>query len=223
MHRLITILASVIATLALTAGGAVAACPTHHQPPHAQRHVSNFAADCNGVVLHADSYDASKTNRWSVTIGGIEQHGTFGATFDQTFPVPQDGATTNWSGHIEAYDGTYAFDGAGTVGPCGTPPPPPPSCKNTPSLCPPPPHPGHPKAWIRVVNYCPPAGPHVEGRHNIKSWWRSHPSKDVYVIRAIAKKVTIDGHRVQALFSNGKATKTIRLHVKALCGHTGSS
>jgi hypothetical protein len=53
----------------------------------------------------------------------VTQGGTFGSSFDQTFPVPQDGATTTWSAFVEAADGSYHGEDAGSVGPCGTPPP----------------------------------------------------------------------------------------------------
>lgn len=102
----------------------------------ASAHTSTFSADCNGVVLHAQSYDGSKANKWSVTIGGSTQSGTFGATYDNTFPVPQAGATTSWSAVIEAYDGNYKFTDSGSVGPCGTPPPTD-ACPNVPGTQPP--------------------------------------------------------------------------------------
>lgn len=57
----------------------------------ASAHTANFGADCNGVVLHAESYDGAQANQWTVTIAGKTQSGTFGATYDHTFAVPQDG------------------------------------------------------------------------------------------------------------------------------------
>ena len=89
----------------------------------ASAHTPSISADCGGVHVGATAYDAGMQNRWSVTIDGVTQSGTFGASFDQTFPVPQDGATTDWSAFVEAADGSYHGEGAGTVGPCGTPPP----------------------------------------------------------------------------------------------------
>ncbi|HEY1117010.1 MAG TPA: hypothetical protein VGE43_04855, partial [Acidimicrobiales bacterium] len=79
------------------------------------------SADCNGVHVGATAYDAGMANRWSVTIGGVTQTGTFGASVDQTFPVPQNGATTPWSAYVEAADGSYHGERPGSVGPCGTP------------------------------------------------------------------------------------------------------
>jgi hypothetical protein len=87
----------------------------------ASAHTPAISAGCAGVHLSATSYDATLPNRWSVTIGGTTQSGTFGDSFDQTFPVPQDGSTVPWSAFIEASDGTYHGQDAGTVGPCGAP------------------------------------------------------------------------------------------------------
>ena len=91
----------------------------------AEAHTPNISATCDGVRVAATSYDANQANRWSVTIGGETKSGTFGASFDQTFPVPQDGASTAWSATIDSHDNVPAYHGdeAGTVGPCGTPPP----------------------------------------------------------------------------------------------------
>lgn len=85
-------------------------------------HTPNISASCNGVVLKASAYDGNKANKWSVTIGGATSSGTFGSSFDRTFPVAQAGATTAWSATIQAYDGGYKQSLSGTVGPCGTPP-----------------------------------------------------------------------------------------------------
>ncbi|GAB3771557.1 hypothetical protein FB382_000204 [Nocardioides ginsengisegetis] len=87
----------------------------------AEAHTPNFSATCDGVHVGATAYDAAMQNHWSVTIDGATQSGTFGSSFDQTFPVPQDGATTAWSAVVEAEDGTYHFADSGSVGPCGTP------------------------------------------------------------------------------------------------------
>ncbi len=89
----------------------------------ASAHTPAISADCSGVHVQATAYDAGQQNQWSVTIGGATQSGTFGASFDQTFPVPQDGAITSWSGAVAAQDGSYPGQGSGSVGPCGTPPP----------------------------------------------------------------------------------------------------
>ncbi|HYF72273.1 MAG TPA: hypothetical protein VD864_05605 [Nocardioides sp.] len=89
----------------------------------ASAHTPAITADCNGVRVAATAYDPGMANRWSVTIGGVTQTGTFGATLDQTFPVPQNGATTPWSAYVEAADGTFRGQRSGSVGPCGTPPP----------------------------------------------------------------------------------------------------
>lgn len=87
----------------------------------ASAHTPAIGADCSGVHVQATAYDAGQQNQWSVTIGGDTQSGTFGASFDQTFPVPQDGATTSWSASVAAEDGSYRGDDSGSVGPCGTP------------------------------------------------------------------------------------------------------
>ena len=87
----------------------------------ASAHTPDISADCNGVHVGATAYDASMQNHWSVTIDGTTQSGTFGSSFDQTFPVPQDGTTVAWSAFVEAADGSYHGQNSGTVGPCGTP------------------------------------------------------------------------------------------------------
>jgi hypothetical protein len=87
----------------------------------ASAHTPAFSADCDGVRVSATAYDAGLANRWSVTIGGVTQSGTFGSSFSQAFPVPQDGATTTWSAFVEAEDGSYHGEQSGAVGPCGTP------------------------------------------------------------------------------------------------------
>lgn len=100
----------------LVAGfGAVIAAP-------ASAHTPDISASCSGVHVGATAYDADQANRWSVTINGVTQTGTFGESLDQTFPVPQDGATSTWSAFVEAADGSYRGAGSGDVGPCGTPP-----------------------------------------------------------------------------------------------------
>ncbi len=88
----------------------------------ASAHTPSISADCSGVHVSASAYDATLPNRWSVTVAGSTQSGTFGDSFDRTFPVPQDGSTVPWSAFVEASDGTYHGEDAGTVGPCGTPP-----------------------------------------------------------------------------------------------------
>ncbi|NYD40590.1 hypothetical protein [Nocardioides panaciterrulae] len=89
----------------------------------ASAHTPEISADCGGVHVGATAYDANMPNRWSVTIDGVTQDGTFGSSFDRTFPVPQDGTAVDWSAFVEAADGSYHGEDAGTVGPCGTPPP----------------------------------------------------------------------------------------------------
>lgn len=85
----------------------------------ASAHTPSISADCSGVHLAATSYEAG-ANTWTVTIGGATQSGTFDASFSQTFPLPQAGATTSWSARIAAYDGTYDSGvQSGVVGPCG--------------------------------------------------------------------------------------------------------
>lgn len=85
----------------------------------ASAHTAEVTADCDGVRVHGENYDGSADNRWSVTIDGETTTGTFGDSVDKVLPVPQGGATTDWSGFVEAEDGSYHFDGSGTVGPCG--------------------------------------------------------------------------------------------------------
>lgn len=108
-------LISALAVSALTMGsGVLLAAP-------ASAHTPDISATCDGVHVGATAYDGSLANRWSVTIDGVTQTGTFGDSLDQTFPVPQDGATTTWSAFVEAADGSYHQDASGAVGPCGTP------------------------------------------------------------------------------------------------------
>ncbi len=92
----------------------------------AEAHVPEITAGCSGVHLTGTNYDGEHENFWSVSIDGVAQSGTFGDSLDLTFPVPQDATAHSWSAHIEAFDGGYAGDGSGEVGPCAPPPPPPP-------------------------------------------------------------------------------------------------
>lgn len=101
----------------LIAGAAVMAAPVA-----ANAHTPSISASCSGVILKATAYDGKKNNRWSVTINGVRQSGEFGASYSNTFPVPQDGAVTTWSASIAAFDGSYKQEKSGTVGPCGTVP-----------------------------------------------------------------------------------------------------
>jgi LPXTG-motif cell wall-anchored protein len=88
----------------------------------ASAHTPSVSASCSGVQLTATSYDSSKENHWSATIGGVTTSGTFGASLNKTIPVPQGGATTSWSATIEASDGSYNSTKSGSVGPCGSVP-----------------------------------------------------------------------------------------------------
>lgn len=90
--------------------------------PEASAHVPKISASCDGVVVSGTNYDATKANVWTATVNGVTTSGTFGATLNKTFPVPQDGATTTWSAHIAAFDGGYPDTKSGTVGPCGVKP-----------------------------------------------------------------------------------------------------
>jgi hypothetical protein len=89
----------------------------------ASAHVPAVSATCSGVVLSGVSYDGSKTNTWTATVGGVTTSGTFGASFTQTIPVAQGGASTAWSATVTDADHTPAYtkSDSGTVGPCGTP------------------------------------------------------------------------------------------------------
>lgn len=102
-----------LATILAVGGVSLVASP-------ASAHTPNITASCSGVHLTATAYDGSKANKWSVTIGGDSQNGTFGATLDKTFAVPQGGATTSWSATIQAFDGSYKTTQSGSVGPCGS-------------------------------------------------------------------------------------------------------
>lgn len=90
----------------------------------ASAHVPSISASCAGVVVSGTQYDAAKVNHWTVTVGGVPTSGTFGASFTQTIPVPQDGATTYWTAIVEDQDNTPKYTEAlsGNVGPCGTAP-----------------------------------------------------------------------------------------------------
>lgn len=81
----------------------------------------SISAACDGVTLSATEYDGSRANEWSVTIDGTTTGGTFGAAFQQTFPVPQDSEFA-WSARIAAADGQYTVEQDGTLGPCVTTP-----------------------------------------------------------------------------------------------------
>ena len=67
----------------------------------------------------------AKTNTVTVSINGAVSMFTFGTSFNRTFPVPQDGAITEWSVVVDAHDGDqYDVRKSGTVGPCGEKPKP---------------------------------------------------------------------------------------------------
>jgi hypothetical protein len=85
----------------------------------ASAHTAVLSASCEGVVVDATNFDADETNRWSVTINGETQSGTFGAEFYKVFPVLKGGQTTSWSGWVEDEQGVYVFENSGVVGPCG--------------------------------------------------------------------------------------------------------
>jgi LPXTG-motif cell wall-anchored protein len=89
----------------------------------ASAHTPSISATCEGVVLKASAYDGNKTNKWSVTIDGETKNGTFGASLNKTFDVPQGGKTTQWSATIQAHDGSFKESKSGSVGPCGDTPP----------------------------------------------------------------------------------------------------
>ncbi|WP_243059018.1 hypothetical protein [Nocardioides sp. SR21] len=109
------LIAAPLAAVVATGFGVLLAAP-------ASAHTPDISASCAGVHVGATAYDADQANRWSVTINGVTQTGTFGASVDQTFPVPQDGATSTWSAFVEAADGSYHGGESGEVGPCGAPP-----------------------------------------------------------------------------------------------------
>lgn len=85
-------------------------------------HTPSISATCDGVVLKASAYDGNKINKWSVIIDGETQNGTFGASLNKTFDVPQGGKTTQWSATIQAHDGSFKESKSGSVGPCGDKP-----------------------------------------------------------------------------------------------------
>ncbi|MBB6628593.1 hypothetical protein H5V45_14805 [Nocardioides sp. KIGAM211] len=99
----------------------------------ASAHTPDISASCDGVHVGATAYDPAMVNRWSVTINGNTQDGTFADSFDQTFNVPQGGFASTWSAFVEAEDGDFHFESSGTVGPCGGPPPKVDVCKDLPA------------------------------------------------------------------------------------------
>lgn len=87
----------------------------------AAAHTPEVTASCaKGVVVKGTSYDASKANRWGITINGTEETGTFGASVNKSKALPGDGATSTWSAFVEAEDGSYRKADSGTLT-CGVP------------------------------------------------------------------------------------------------------
>lgn len=201
-----------IASLATAAviGGAVLLAPP------ADAHTPNITASCAGVRIQASSYQANQTNRWSVTIAGVTQSGTFATGMDQTFPVPQGGASTAWSASIDVVQSnTYDQFRSGTVGPCGTATPTPtptptPSSTPTPTPTPSEPPTTPPTSTPPVVPPIPPAVAVYKPRHAIygncsliTAWLLNEAS----TVRA-RSKVTIVGH-------SGVKTRTFILKAAA--------
>lgn len=114
-RKLIGLAVAVLASTAIVGGTAAMA---NGQEP-------GVSASCSGVHLTGSGYDGNQANKYIVTIGVNTAIGTFGASLDKTFPVPQGGASTTWSGTVEAYNGEYKSSQSGTVGPCGQLPQPP--------------------------------------------------------------------------------------------------
>lgn len=88
-------------------------------------HNPHIVADCaTGVHVFGDSYDGNKLNTWDINIGGTDHSGTFGNSVDQTFPLPQGGATTHVTASIADADHTAAYSDSidKNIGPCGTVP-----------------------------------------------------------------------------------------------------
>jgi hypothetical protein len=125
LNRYLRPLALIMAVILFLAAGIILAVG-------AFGHTPNGTADCDGVHASASAYDGGQANRYSAQVGDQSFSGTFGDSLDKTFPVPQGGATTTWSVHIEAADGSYPGDFGGTVGPCGDTPPPPTEPPTTP-------------------------------------------------------------------------------------------
>lgn len=107
------LIASGVTALLLGAGIAVGPVLT------ASAHTPSISASCSGVVLKATAYGSKATNKYSVTIGGKTSIGTFGASLNKTFPVPNNGETTSWSALISDENGGYSEHKSGVVGPCG--------------------------------------------------------------------------------------------------------
>lgn len=102
----------------------------------ASAHTPSITASCEkGVTAKATAYDGKRENRWTITVGGVTESGTFGASLNKTIPVPQDSAVTSWSATIEAHDGGYRQSLSGTVGPCGVKTVTAPTIEVTPPTC----------------------------------------------------------------------------------------
>lgn len=98
--------------------------------PSASAHTATLSVSCDGLIIDAQSYDASKDNSFSYKVGDKPAvSATFGDSIYREISVPQDGATTRVQARVVAYDGNYEFTLDELVGPCGTPPTPePPVC-----------------------------------------------------------------------------------------------
>lgn len=108
----------------LLAAGLLAGAAVFGVAAPAQAHTPAITVTCDGVVLHATNYDPNALNKWTVSLDGVVQSGTFGASLDKVIPVPQDGKTTTVGAQITDVNETPAYSQAfaGPVGPCGTPP-----------------------------------------------------------------------------------------------------
>lgn len=157
-----------------------------------QRHESTFTASCIGIGLHAESYDGSVDNVWSITRNGVTKTGTFGDSFDRTFKVRQNGETTEWSAFIEAADGSYHFEDSGSIGPCG-------EVKLK-------------KADFNIRRDCDTVK--VSSRTNVERIVHRTPTATKHVFIGYAK----DG----AVFSNGKTKLKKVGWERTRCDHTGS-
>ena len=108
MRRLILVIAVGIGTLVFGASTASA-------------HENNSSATCAGINASASGYELVDTNTLTVFIDGAQVFtADFGTGFNQTFPVPQDGAVHSWTVVIDSSDDQWDVTNSGQVGPCGT-------------------------------------------------------------------------------------------------------
>jgi hypothetical protein len=109
MNRIIATLGALLLALTVVFGTGVAA--SAHTPGH--------TADCEAVTGSMTNTPDTHNSTITVTVGTESDTSTSGGNHSVSVPVPQGGATTEWSVVIDGDGEQYDADWSGTVGPCG--------------------------------------------------------------------------------------------------------